>query len=299
MSSSAQAVSGVALKNILYATDFSPCSSSALPYVHAIAKRYGSTVHVVHACSPIALSEQHAAEHQMEALLSGKVFSDIAYTSTVDRGELWEILNAVIETKTIDVIVLGTHGRRGMEKLALGSQAEKVFRHAQCPVLTFGPFAVREVADASFARILFATDYSPSSGHALQYALSLTRVNRSHLMLLHVMEAKMDALPNTLESTPPGMQIAAEFVGQAFERGRRQLAEMISPDTMQQLNPEIIVECGSVARTILSIAKNREAHLIVMGAHRAPVSSIVSHLPWATASSIICQAHCPVLTARN
>ena len=68
-------------------------------------------------------------------------FSDIAHTATVERGEVWEVLSSLVEEKKIDLIVVGTHGRRGLKKLVLGSMAEQVFRQARCPVLTIGPHA--------------------------------------------------------------------------------------------------------------------------------------------------------------
>jgi len=68
---------------------------------------------------------------------------------------------------------------------------------------------------------------------------------------------------------------------------------------MEELNPEVIVDCGPAAETILNIAENKRANLIVMGAHRASLGSFATHLPWATASTVVRQAHCPVLTVRS
>jgi len=299
------------LENILYATDYSPCAKAALPYLRAIAERYGSTVHVVHVCSPDPRTAvptdqfpeldavQYIAEVEMKALLASTAFGDIAHTSTVVRGQLWEVLAAVIKQKNIDLIVIGTHGRRGLTKVVLGSVAEQVLRHAPCPVLTVGPHVIDGgVADASFARILLATDYSLSSRHALSYALSLARANKAHLMLIHAVTANLELLPTSAEYVSPGMQMSAEFVAQVLVVARQHLAELISNETMQELNPEIIVECGSTAETILEIAKSRQANLIVMGAHSGFASSIITHLPWATASTVISQARCPVLTVR-
>ena len=309
MSCSAQALLFPALKNVLYATDFSKCSQTALPYVLAIAERYGADVHVVHVDSPDQgkpvltehssepRSDRFDAEAEMKALLNSNSLSSIAHTGTVEHGNIWELLDSVIREKCIDLIVLGTHGRRGMEKLVLGSVAEQVLRNAQCPVLTLGPQSMDDgLVDAGFSRILFATDYSLGSQHALSYAVSLTQANKSHLMLLHVVRAKMEVLPDNLELMTPGMQISAEFVGKALVFARQHLAELISVETMHKLNPEIIVQCGPVAETILRVARDRHAHLIVMGAHRALAGSLATHMPWATASSVICQAHCPVLT---
>jgi len=98
---------------------------------------------------------------------------------------------------------------------------------------------------------------------------------------------------------PTIAEVPTEFIAEALGTARRQMAELISAENMQGLKPEVIVECGLAPETILSVAKDKEAKLIVMSAHRASDKSIVSHLPWATASMVVCEAHCPVLTVRN
>jgi nucleotide-binding universal stress UspA family protein len=312
MSGFAQTLPLPSLKNILFATDFSPCSQAAFPHLRAIAERYGSTIHVIHVLAPEPMIElpldsipeldadRDVALAEMKTLLSSKRFGKIAHTKTVKRGPLWKVLAAFIEEKSIDLIVLGTHGRRGLKKLVLGSVAEQVLRLAPCPVLTVGPQANEGVANACFATILFATDFSPGSRHALPYAISLAQANHSHLILVHAVSASMEVVPADFGNVgPTTVEVSTEFVADALACARQQVAELISDETMQELKPEIIVECGPAAETILSIAKSKEADLIVMGAHRASASSIVTHLPWATASAVVCQAHCPTLTVRS
>ena len=87
----------------------------------------------------------------------------------------------------IDLIVLGSHGKHGLKKLVLGSAAEQIFRHADCPVLTVGPKVVAPgPGEVAFKHILFATDFSAGSLRALPYALSLAEENQARLALLHV-----------------------------------------------------------------------------------------------------------------
>lgn len=312
MSSSPQTLPMPALKNILYATDFSPCSQAALPYLRAIAERYGSTLHVVHILDPEPItgvpldsfpeldSDRYLAQSAMNALLAGEPFVNIAHTATIERGQLWEVLAPFIKEKKIDLIVLGTHGRRGLKKLVLGSVAEQVFRLAPCPVLTIGPHATHEAtADACFKTILFATDFSLGSQHALSYAVSLARANGSQLILLHALPPSVEVLPGSMDAMVANLEVSAELAADAFASARQQLKEMISVETMQELNPEMIVEYGPAAAMILQFAEHKQAALIVMGAHRASVHSVAAHLPWATASTVVCAAPCPVLTVRS
>ncbi len=312
MSSFAQTLLVPALKNILFATDFSPCSQAALPYLWAIAQRYGSTVHVVHVLAPepqigVPLdsfpeldADLNSAQSAMKTLLASRPFGDIAHTAMIERGPLWEVLAPLIKEMSIDLIVLGTHGRRGLRKLVLGSVAEQVFRHAPCPVLTVGPQATHEgTADASFKTILFATDFSSGSQRALPYAVSLARANNSHLVLLHAVPASTEIMPGSMDTLAAHWEVSVELVANALGCARRQVAELISAETMQELNPEIIVECEPAAEMILGVAESKHAALIVMGAHRASEHSVAAHLPWATASTVVCQAPCPVLTVRS
>jgi nucleotide-binding universal stress UspA family protein len=312
MSGSTQAPLLPALKNILYATDFSPCSQAALPYLRTIAARSGAIVHVLHVLAPEARTsvpmdefseldvEWNLAQSAMKTLLAAPSFAGIAHTATIERGPLWDVLASYIEKQKIDLVVLGTHGRRGLKKLVLGSVAEQVFRHASSPVLTVGPQAVgAQMAQASVATILFATDFSSGSLHALPYALSLARANNSHLILLHAVPLAMEMLPAGMDAVPVSIEVSAELTENSLAAARQQMAELLSPETRREVNPEIVVESGPAAETILAIAKSKQADLIVMGVHHASKASIASHLPWTTASEVVCQAHCPVLTVRS
>jgi nucleotide-binding universal stress UspA family protein len=311
MSSSARTLLVPVLKNVLFATDFSPCSQFALPFLHDLALRYGSTVHLVHVLAPEARTsvpmdhvpeldvDQSDAELALKALQSSAYINDIAHTATVERGEVWEVLAAIVEEKKIDMIVLGTHGRRGLKKLVLGSTAEQVFRLAPCPVLTIGPHATN-LARASVAPILFATDFSSGSQHALPYAVSLARANHAGLILLHAVPPSVAVLPGSMETmVVANVECTAELVAEALARARQQMKALISAEIVEELRPEIIIECGEAAAMILNTAESRQAGLIAMGAHRASIHSVAAHLPWATASSVVCEARCPVLTVRS
>ena len=145
---------GISLKNILFATDFSEASQAALPYAAAISRRYRSQLHVVHVMSSagyivppepvsaITIEAMHQAaladaRERMQTLASQ--LETIACHTYVREGEVWESLSELIRTREIDLLVVGTHGRTGVEKLVLGSKAEEILRQATCPVLTVGP----------------------------------------------------------------------------------------------------------------------------------------------------------------
>src|ERR1700730_8254263 len=165
----------IALQNILFATDFSPAAEAALPYAIGLVRQYGGKVHALHvrfpATYPIVGPEAvpvviEAAEEQakFEAQQLHEMFTDVPHDVTVAEGDLWPILSEIVEKQKIDLIVMGTHGRKGFSRALLGSTAEEIFRKASCPVLTVGPNVSSDTERRLGMReILFATDFSAES----------------------------------------------------------------------------------------------------------------------------------------
>jgi nucleotide-binding universal stress UspA family protein len=143
----------IAMKQVLVATDFGEASDAALLYGRTLAAKFGATLHVVHVADNIYT---HAFGPESAGLLP-TIQTDIEKAA---RGRLTELLTdsdrsgpptrsmvltasapafAIVDYATdneIDLIVLGTHGRKGLGHVLLGSVAEKVVRMAPCPVLT-------------------------------------------------------------------------------------------------------------------------------------------------------------------
>src|ERR1700758_2075702 len=151
---SAQPCSALSVKNVLFATDFSATSESALPYATAICRRFRSTLHLVHVLSEASLLMMTGG---VDYVSMGTIYEDAhneakdkldqiaAHLETIPHhiyarhGAVWKNLAEVIQQSEIDLIVVGTHGRTGLGKLLLGSVAEDILHHAPCPVLTIGP----------------------------------------------------------------------------------------------------------------------------------------------------------------
>lgn len=283
----------VVLRNILMAVDFSPSSNSALGYAAAIARRYGSRIYLAHVIRPdvyqlvspeaieavLDQTRRYAEQQLAKILVSGRL-RGIPHQVLLGQGELWTVFSKLIEEHEIDLVVVGTHGRTGLEKMLLGSVAERVFRLTPCPVLTVGPKVHGEVTeDAELHRILFATDFSPAAPNTAAYALSLAQEHQAELTLLHVVEHAHGTAP----AADPAI----------FER----LRALVPPEARLWCTPECAIESGAPADGILKAADEKSADLIVMGV-RHPDHSF-SHLPPATAYRVVCRAPCPVLTIRG
>ena len=137
---------------ILLATDFSPASTAALPYATAIVRHFGAKLYLAYVIPPdayelIPVDERDPAlenirahaEEQMAAVPATPLLKGISHEVLVDHGVVWPMLSAMAEKQQINLIVIGTHGRRGVEKMLLGSIAEEILRCAQRPLLMVGP----------------------------------------------------------------------------------------------------------------------------------------------------------------
>ncbi|HXZ18651.1 MAG TPA: universal stress protein [Candidatus Acidoferrales bacterium] len=286
------------LKNILFATDFSPAASAAVPYATRLAKLFGAKLWALHV-SPPAVNpmtdprtwtglEEAAAkkkEEQRETLL--QTFSSLDTEILIQEGDLWSIFQAAISDNKIDLVVMGTHGRTGVSKLLLGSVAEEVFRSAPCPVLTVGPhIAAEPKRNAAISRILLATDFGPASEAAAAHAVGLSWECKACLTVLHV-EDELRA-----SNFDRWADIEAASV--------RRLEDLVPAEATRWCVPDYVVERGDPAEQIMEVAARQASDLIVLGIRpSAAPRGAATHLPFATAHKIVSRAACPVLTVRS
>ena len=140
------------IKKILFATDFSEGSKSALPYAVDMAKKYGARLYVVHVIYDVAKTTgwyvphisveevykdlEKGARAELDKTFTDEMrgFTDIEHV--ILKGNPYEELSKFAEANKVDLIVLATHGRTGLDRLLFGSTAEQVVRYAPCPVLS-------------------------------------------------------------------------------------------------------------------------------------------------------------------
>lgn len=138
-------------KNILVPTDLSPHAEAALDYACELASKLGATVHLVNVIGIPALGvpelglavtssmiDSMIAENQkaLEALAARKCGTAIIGQILLKTGDARDSIDQTAKEIGADLIVMGTHGRRGVSRALLGSVAETVVRTAPCPVLT-------------------------------------------------------------------------------------------------------------------------------------------------------------------
>lgn len=286
-------VARLSLKTILFPTDFSPASRSAQPFAGALARIYGSTVLIAHALPPEprgqvvfdrvpAQDDQDwiAARHHLDEFAHDAALQNIPCKSLLGRGDVMDIIPEMIRGHHIDLIVLGTHGRRGVGKMILGSAAERIYRSASCPVLTIGP-KTHAAANWKMQRILCPVDVAEDPEPVLHYALSLAEENQAQIILL-------EAIPLVPWQHRPSVA----------ERSRQALEGLIPEQARDWCAIDYAVRWEHPAEAILLEARNREADLVVMSVHKSRAAAWSSHLPWPVASEVVSHAECPVLTIR-
>ncbi len=299
------------LKSVLIATDFSVASEKALRHAVAIARHYGAKLYLTQVVSsmgftlvgPDAVNTVTDAvcreARQLEGhLVQSGALSGVPHEIIVRQGKVWEELDKIVRQKQVELVVIGTHARRGLGKLLLGSVAEHIFRHSECLVLTVGPGSLQDSpvnGSRAVRPFLFATDFSGPSLRALPYAISSANHFGTKLVLLHVLPAV--PMPEDLHRP------TADDVMQAQQNARmaslQRLEELTSQNAKLAVKPEFLVEFGSQSEQILQAAHRLKADAIFLGLHRSTHIDTKSHMPWATAYEVACAAGCSVLTVRD
>jgi len=290
------------IKLILCPIDFSEYSVRAYCYAQSLAEHYRSKLvlhHVVevwrHAGASFAATASLYDEY-CESLVSGgklqllefaknHTFTKLEPELIVEQGTAPDVILSFAQTQKTDLIIMGTHGLRGFDRLMLGSTTDRVMRQATCPVT-----AVREPSHDSIApdrerghlhhldRILACTDFSEDSGLALNYAISATEEYDAELTLVHVLEE----VPH-----PSKME---EAVAAATER----LEKLIPPERRKTLKIKTAVRIGKPYREIIQLAQEAQTDLVSMGVRGRGALDVAVF--GSTTYRVMQLGPCPVLT---
>jgi nucleotide-binding universal stress UspA family protein len=187
-----------------------------------------------------------------------------------------------------DVIVMGTHGRRGFDRLMLGSVTDRVMRTAPCPVLAASKPPHGSVAAGKerghfhhLSRILFCADFSENSERALRYAISATAEYDAELTLLHVLEGV------------PSPAKTEEARAAAAER----LDRLVPPEGGKSLKIRTAVRIGKPYEQIIQLATEAQIDLVIMGVRGRGALDVAVF--GSTTYRVMQLGSCPVLAVRS
>jgi nucleotide-binding universal stress UspA family protein len=296
------------IKHVLFATDFSSCAKHAQDYALAVASAWGAGLDILHviefqpgmdvefpvnqmylnhrkaeASPPL----QSAKEQAIRAGLSGQTHMRVGIPS--------QQIHTFAESSGADLVVLGTHGRTGLEHVLLGSTAERVVRIAPCPALSVKahrPEASGTVpleAGVTIRRIVVPIDFSDCSLDALEFAVQFNKPFGAAITLLHVLEPVAYGLDFTL--IPP-----KEWKHQK-ERVVARLGELTAALSDNGVKADHVLRSGLPPDSIVGFVHERGFDLMIMGTHgRSGLSHLLSG---SVAGAMLRLAPCPVLTVHS
>jgi nucleotide-binding universal stress UspA family protein len=304
----------VTFRTILCPIDFSDHSRRAFDHALAIARWYGSTMTVLHvfattgsayapgapAFEPLVLTraERDHLLAEMKRFTESAPAQDLSVELDIREGDTArEILDAASE-REVDLLVMGTHGRSGFERLLLGSITEKVLRRASCPVLTVPRHSgdTLPAGPVLFKQILCPVDFSDPSMQALKYARSLAQEAAAHLTILHVLAYDLPTTPDLYDIAAEQSASLTEFRRQREDEARRRLGDALQDSVGPSGSVETLLVHGKPSREIIRLAAERQADVIVMGVQGRGAADLL--LLGSTTNHVVRAATCPVLTLR-
>lgn len=299
----------VKFETILCPVDFSVSSDRALEYALALARLHSSEVSVMHVL-PRVLADPDIYPYLAEPILTTGETRERAFEQlggfvhrALERGiaadvilEDGDIVDAVVKKAdrlSADLIVMGTHGRRGFRRLLLGSVTEQLLRQSTVPVLSVAPSARVPPKDAApFRKILCPIDFSPSSMAGLEVARGLLAED-GELTVLHVVEFYFD---------PALGEAVAYDVSELRDRHRAQAEKKLEQAISNIADPRIrmetmVLESGAPYKEILRVAEREGSDVIVMGVAGRSAADLFFF--GSTTNQVVRSACCSVLTVRS
>ncbi len=292
------------LRSILCPVDFSDASRQALRWAIAIAGEWNSRLTVLTAVDPL-LSEAARARFALDLVKADvepalREFVTTTGGSTaagsanpelvVQIGEASSVVLAAADRLAPDLIVMGTQGLSGFKKLVLGSTAERVLRRATVAVLAVPPADPSAIVSAAggprleLTAVLAASDFSDAANRAAQYAAAIAQRLNARLVFAHIVSPL---------NVPAEFQRYVKGVDEHATKHARALLESQRGDISGSDRAEVVVELGSPADGIASVAREQGAGVIVMGLASEKGTHAVR--PGAIVYRVLCQTHVPVL----
>ncbi|TND09908.1 MAG: UspA domain-containing protein [Bacteroidetes bacterium] len=167
-------------EHILVPTDFTKVGECALEHALNLAKTIGAEISLLHVVG--GDKDKKAAEDKLQAVISGKAASGILIHPVVKTGNIFDDIGGVGETLGATLIVMGTHGVKGMQHVT-GSHAVKVVTNSSAPYIVVQQRSPRE----GIKRIVFPVDMSKENKHSLAMTIKMAQTYKSdvHLFVMH------------------------------------------------------------------------------------------------------------------
>ena len=287
------------ITSILCPVDFSEFSVNAYEYAQSIAWHYKAKLFLQHVLYPLhgsfaaygSNTESYEkgcrqlradAEEKLQQFVTRHARTEIRPQCFVQDGWATDLILSLAEAQAVNLIVMGTHGLRGIDRLMLGSVTESILRRARCPVLAVRKPAhhvisyVHDPEPVHLRKMLLCTDFSDHAHRASEYAVSMAKEYGAELTLLHV-----------LEDMPRSTDL------ESAEKVAKQLEESIVPKTRKGCIVKVSVEIGMPYQQIIQLALEAQIDLVIMGARGR--GALDTAIFGSTTYRVIQLGSCPVL----
>lgn len=284
------------INRILFPTDGSPCAEQARERAVHLAERYDAELHVLHVVEERTNTLDNLSE--LVEIREEDILADLRIPipqaeeeriqkETVTHPSAAGGILEYADAHDIDLIVMGTHGRRGVERLLMGSVAEEVVRLAECPVFTV--CATRH-AEGTGGSILVPVDFSEHTDTLIQHAMALAEAFDAGLDLLHVVEEVRTPAVYGVESR----RLDLDTVKQ---RTRAALDDYAAAAREQGIAADVHVRMGHPAHAILRFIDEQGVQMVTIATHGR--TGLQRLLMGSVAEKVVRMASCPVFTVKS
>jgi nucleotide-binding universal stress UspA family protein len=286
------------INRILCPVDLSDIAGRALDYAISLARQHRARLHVLEVVEalPEGATEtsgiyklpadlDRAGRGELGEFVRHTGHSDVVVDIRLRQGDVVPKVLDEAASLDADLIVLGTHGRGGFQRLTLGSVAERVLRRAGRPVLAVPP-GDRHPADAPLRTILCPTDFSDPARSAAEYAMFVAAASQAELVLMTVFEWPF--------GETHGPDAVGELRRSLEAEAADQLTALAGSLPASGVTVRTKVASGKPSREILEVASHQAADLVVMGLSGRGAVDLA--LLGSTTHQVLRQAPCPVLT---
>lgn len=297
----------LSLKTVLFPTDFSRLADVALDHALALAQKHGAVLHMLHAvvlhaddpndpahhfpdAEEIRLRLEESAAGRMASQLEERQAGELEVVRAQRRGmSTAPVILEYADEIEADVIVMSTHGRRGLSHALVGSVTEEVVRLSSRPVLTIrGSDA--EPAAPHLRNVLVPVDFSRHSEGAVGHAKEFCHAYGARMHLLHVFEQPVT--PEVYIGSGAGSISDFSLVESSLREALRGVAARAGAD----VQTEIHVREGRAVSEILEVAEEIDADLIVIATHG--LGGLTHVMLGSVTDKVLRRAACPVLTIK-
>jgi nucleotide-binding universal stress UspA family protein len=282
------------MTKILCPVDFFPASDAGVTYAVGLAANYDAQIHLLHVITPvlpmayeyaintveIMKSVEKNAVDQLAKLVARAEEAGVKAAGEVRIGDVYDEIKGVIEAEKPDLLVMGTHGRRGVERWFMGSTTEKMLRHSPVPLVTIAATGEKMTTAPRFRRILVTTDFSDGTADALAHAFSVAQENDSHITLMHVVH-------------DVAADVSGKYRDSLIKGVHKQLQDLIPPEAGNWCDVDTRVETGVPYRIVLRTLEDEKIDLLVMNIHGKGM--LDRALLGSTAERVVRAASCPVM----